>query len=63
MFNELDDPKPLERRSPNYFQFSVTPTVEDNLFMIMRDVSGVHLADNTNNYEEVVEIIFEVSLN
>ena len=63
MFSELEDSKPITGRSPNYHTFTVTPILEDNLLMIARDASGICAPKNTICQTEVVEIIFEVSLN
>ncbi len=63
MLTELEDSKPITGRSPNYFKFTVTPIIEDNLFMIIKDNSGCPTPNSVIHPQEVVEIIFEVSLN
>ena len=63
MFTELEDSKPTTGRSPNYYTFTVTPTLEDNLLMIAREASEVSVPNKIIDQTEIVEIIFEVSLN
>jgi hypothetical protein len=60
---ELEDHWQNSGRSPNYLKFSVTPVMEDNLLMISMDASGVGSRPNHQNFNETIEIIFEVSLN
>ena len=63
MLTELEDSKPITGKSPNYYKFTVTPIIEDNLLMIIKDASGYSAPNCLIHPQEVVEIIFEVSLN
>ena len=63
MLTEFEDSKPITGRSPNYYTFTVTPILEDNLLMIARDATGICVPQKPIGQTEIVEIIFEVSLN
>lgn len=63
MLTELEtEQTPLVNKCSNYIKFSVIPIFKDNLFMIVSDdVNNCH--SKTEKKIDVIEVIFEVSLN
>jgi len=58
MDSEISD----DRKSVNYLKFTITPEIEDNVLMIIKDVSD-NLFNEIVTNKKTVEVIFEVSLN
>jgi hypothetical protein len=56
--NEISD----DRKSVNYLKFTISPIIEDNVMMIIKDVSD-NLFNEIVTSTKTVEVIFEVSLN
>ena len=56
--NEISD----DRKSVNYLKFTISPIIEDDVMMIIKDVSD-NLFNEIVTNKKTVEVIFEVSLN
>lgn len=51
-----------DRKSVNYLKFTITPVIENDVLMIIKDVSD-NLFNKIVTNKKTVEVIFEVSLN
>ena len=62
MQTDLEEAPQIVGKSVNYLKITVTPVIENNLLMIIRNVSD-NLYNEIVESNKVVEVIFEVSLN
>ena len=60
--DDMGNTVPDDRKSVNYLKFTIAPVIEDNVLMIIKDVSD-NLFNEIVTNKKTVEVIFEVSLN
>lgn len=62
MLTDMDSLSSNDRKSVNYLKFTIAPVIENDVLMIIKEVSD-NLFNEIVTSKKTVEVIFEVSLN